>query len=148
MMLSKPIGGQNMWVLRRRYLGVGVAGDIPDERRWVTLLFVDRVDHRRFVRLVVSRQWAVHQAVGHVEPGFAVRLHDEGRGAVVVVQADAVWLCRRVRRLGDSEIGYIETDPALLARIPVDIAAHPRPAGCGELLHQPRFLGPGIALYV
>ena len=98
-MLRQPIRGEDVRVLRRADRGVRVLLDVPGQHdRVVLLLRIDDVGHRRLVGLVVRRQRAVDQAVGHEQPALAVRLHDEGRGAVVRVEADAVRLGRRVGR--------------------------------------------------
>src|SRR3712207_8847317 len=51
---------------------------------------------RRLVGLVVRRQRPVDQAGRHEEPALAVSLHEERRGAVVGVEADAARPGRRV----------------------------------------------------
>src|SRR5262249_28191603 len=70
-----------------------------------------------------------------------------GGVAVVIIEADAVRLSARVRRLCPGKIGDVVADPASLRLIPVDVAA--QVASLARMLAcQARLLRPWIALKV
>src|SRR5436190_1010938 len=100
MVLRQSIGREHMRILLRSRWSVRIAFDFPDLGRRVALLLVNQVLDRRLIWLIVSRHRAVFQSFWHEEPSLAVPLHDEGRGAVMIIQSDAVRLKRRIGRLG------------------------------------------------
>src|SRR5205823_7971951 len=114
----------------------------------VGALRVERVAERRLVRLVVRRQRPVLEPLGDVEPGAAVRLHDER-----VVAGDGVLglgaVGRHVARLLVLlEVGYVEARPLALAAVPPDVALAlgPRVAvriGGGAVVDDPAVRRPG-----
>jgi hypothetical protein len=80
-MLGEPGGGEHVRENVAVLLGgrrVGrIVGTAVDHAGRVGLLAIQRVADRRFVRLVVSGQGAVHQATRGEQPTLAVSLHDE-----------------------------------------------------------------------
>ena len=119
-MLGQPVGGRD-----QRVRGIAGGNDRihrvrGDDRQGVGLLTDQRVQERRFERLVEHRQGTIFETIGHVQPATAVRVHPErgvssNRGHPLSSRRGTV-----ARSLRDLEIRHIIAGPPLRHCVPPD----------------------------